>query len=496
MSLMGDPLAVTDGTLKKRKSPAEYQREYRARKKAKKYNISTTSSPSPEECTASDSLTRSNPSTTAGSSTSNLVCSTNSIRRKSAAEYQREYRARKNAERESIRAALSAITNDSSTENMQLNGDKSVSANRNAFSVTPVCGLTIFKSQGGTFDEVIYYQEKIQDQQLVYVATSRIVSLEDLFIIPLNKQEKFRHEKGSKVPSPVDLRNEVIQLRENPFFTLDEQLYEFINSRRNLSIVSFNCHSLHVHANGVTDRVFHNSNILMLSETVGSNDECPVSMPKFDFIVKFKRNDTRNSGVTVDHHRDDGCYITTPHLEIKTPQSSNSGPTISTSTEIGDLCGVECRFISTANDPRKLMLIAIYISPDAVIRDITSFIGKSLLPLCGIGSQALADIIEEEADYCQWPVILAGDFNVNFSLAESEPLLTFLKEKFSLEMINGRNDPTTERGTTIDAVFVKNIDKIELEHFVCYFSYHNPLVNISDRENDVSIKQEVCDFQD
>ncbi|EAL59434.1 conserved hypothetical protein [Wolbachia endosymbiont of Drosophila ananassae] len=108
------------------------------------------------------------------------------------------------------------------------------------------------------------------------------------------------------------------------------------------------------------------------------------------------------------------------------------------------------------------------------------FIGKALLPLSTAGSQALAEIIGEPVEYSEQPVLLAGDFNINFSLPEAEPLLAFLREKFSLEMINGRNDPTTKGGTTIDAVFARNMDKIDVRHFISYFSYHNPIVNIID----------------
>ncbi|EAL57857.1 hypothetical protein WwAna0671 [Wolbachia endosymbiont of Drosophila ananassae] len=107
-------------------------------------------------------------------------------------------------------------------------------------------------------------------------------------------------------------------------------------------------------------------------------------------------------------------------------------------------------------------------------------IGKALLPLSTAGSQALAEIIGEPVEYSEQPVLLAEDFNINFSLPEAEPLLAFLREKFSLEMINGRNDPTTKGGTTIDAVFARNIDKIDVRHFISYFSYHNPIGNIID----------------
>lgn len=53
-------------------------------------------------------------------------------------------------------------------------------------------------------------------------------------------------------------------------------------------------------------------------------------------------------------------------------------------------------------------------------------------------------------------MIFAGYFSVNF----------FIKNKLRLEKINGRNDPITKEGTTIDAVFARNIEKIALKHFV------------------------------
>lgn len=50
-------------------------------------------------------------------------------------------------------------------------------------------------------------------------------------------------------------------------------------------------------------------------------------------------------------------------------------------------------------------------------------------------------------------------FYVNLLLPEAVPLLIFLKNKFGQEMINDRNDPITKEGTTIDAVFARNIEK-------------------------------------
>jgi hypothetical protein len=43
------------------------------------------------------------------------------------------------------------------------------------------------------------------------------------------------------------------------------------------------------------------------------------------------------------------------------------------------------------------------------------------------GSQALEEITGEPVYYCDRPVVLTGDFNVNFLLPEAQLLLDFLE---------------------------------------------------------------------
>ncbi|KAK0073887.1 hypothetical protein PV325_009064 [Microctonus aethiopoides] len=92
-----------------------------------------------------------------------------------------------------------------------------------------------------------------------------------------------------------------------------------------------------------------------------NDNESPVSIPNFDFILKFQRKESRNSDVAIYRNETDNNYFIFPRA---------------------------CRLLQTAGHSR-------------------------------------------------------GACNVNFLLQEAEPLLKFLKENFSLEMINGRNDPTT-----------------------------------------------------
>lgn len=72
------------------------------------------------------------------------------------------------------------------------------------------------------------------------------------------------------------------------------------------------------------------------------------------------------------------------------------------------------------------------------------FLGKSLLPLTIAGSRTLEEITGKPADYCGRSAIFAEYFNVNSLSTKSKPLLNFLKKKFSLRMINGRNYPVTK----------------------------------------------------
>lgn len=79
----------------------------------------------------------------------------------------------------------------------------------------------------------------------------------------------------------------------------------------------------------------------------------------------------------------------------------------------------------------------------------------------------------------EMPLILSGDFNVNFADDLSKPLIDFSREKLDLEMSNNKNVSTTRYGTTIDAVFTRRLERFRSEVYVCYFSYHKPIISVS-----------------
>ena len=74
------------------------------------------------------------------------------------------------------------------------------------------------------------------------------------------------------------------------------------------------------------------------------------------------------------------------------------------------------------------------------------------------------------------PLILGGYFNVNLAEVGHVPLLHFLREKFDLDMNNDRKIATTKSGTTIDAIFFRNLHYLESRTYVSYFSYHKGII--------------------
>ncbi|GFQ75192.1 ATP-dependent DNA helicase [Trichonephila clavata] len=53
--------------------------------------------------------------------------------------------------------------------------------------------MTIHKSQGGTFNEVVYEYQRTHSILLLYVALSRVTSIEGMYIVPKDNDNRFHH---------------------------------------------------------------------------------------------------------------------------------------------------------------------------------------------------------------------------------------------------------------------------------------------------------------
>ena len=143
------------------------------------------------------------------------------------------------------------------------------------------------------------------------------------------------------------------------------------------------------------------------------------------------------------------------------------------STSVADLCAAEC----VMQNGVTLILAVIYVSPNKKITDIQEFIDRALLEYSKDESGTLS---RNNKNLCNIPLVLAGDFNINFSNERSKPLLQFLLDEFDLRINNDPAESTTRYNTTIDAVFSRHLHKIESKTYVSYFSYHKPIITTID----------------
>ncbi|GFQ85775.1 ATP-dependent DNA helicase [Trichonephila clavata] len=95
-----------------------------------------------------------------------------------------------------------------------MNNNKTINANRNNFHLVSGCTTTTHKSQGGTFDEVVYEYQRIHSLPLLYVALSRVTSIEGLYIVPKDNDNRFYHGRKTDT-SIISLQDEFRRLSLN-----------------------------------------------------------------------------------------------------------------------------------------------------------------------------------------------------------------------------------------------------------------------------------------
>ncbi|GFV77323.1 ATP-dependent DNA helicase [Trichonephila clavipes] len=223
------------------------------------------------------------------------------------------------------------------------------------------------------------------------------------------------------------------------------------------------------HAIDLQDLVIRNSNILVLSETWLGN-ESDISIPNFNCVVKYKRPNTRAGGVAIYQNSSDAVNIITPSMECSVSQSDIYGT-------------IQCLAECVIDNGQKIIIVAVYITPNKKLDDIIEFLHRSLLPYTSRGSALL------NKNYDKIPMILSGDFNVNFAIDKSLQLIEFLKDNFTLSLQNNRIISTTKSNTTIDAVFSRYLSDIECKTYISLFSYHKPLITKICSEAPISIME-------
>lgn len=150
----------------------------------------------------------------------------------------------------------------------------SIKCKRTQFPIVSACALTVHKSQGGTFSEVVFDYHKSQDQQLVYVGLSRVSSLQGLYLTNNQNEFKFHHAKGSNTLRVKELQDELQRLTNHRAVTLCDELRNFVTSDDHPCIlVSLNVQSLGAHTLDISsDDVLMRADLFALSETWMDNN--------------------------------------------------------------------------------------------------------------------------------------------------------------------------------------------------------------------------------
>ncbi|GFX05943.1 ATP-dependent DNA helicase PIF1, partial [Trichonephila clavipes] len=359
--------------------------------------------------------------------------------------------------------------------NIPLGGN--IKCRRNQFPVVSASAITIHKSQGGTFDEVIFNYDKSQQIQLVYVALSRVTSTDGLYLTNDKDDFKFYHGRGSTAPTVKDIRDEYDRMANHRLPTLSMQARAFckrdvlaernehqggyLHRRRQLILIisAFNAQSLVVHAGDIeSDNILMNSDYMVISENWMN---CANTVMINGFELRASNNTalehrthcpSTSSELPVRDSAAGGSAIyrnlqsSTNCSEIIVNANKSCGNSVFRKHNVGDICLVDVK----VEDLTLFILGAVYIHPKASAEAVKICLYQSLLPY----SANLTKLIPNSQPDLETPIVLCGDFNCDPQ--QNSYLVEFMRNEFGLNYV--QTSPTTLGNTTIDCAFTRNIN--------------------------------------
>ncbi|GFW77889.1 uncharacterized protein TNCV_3910991 [Trichonephila clavipes] len=95
---------------------------------------------------------------------------------------------------------------------------------------------------------------------------------------------------------------------------------------------------------------------------------------------------------------------------------------------MGDICATR----RTLPNGKPIVVVTVYISVNQNVTDIVDYIHETLLAYTEGGSELLGK------QYHVLPLILGGDFNIDFDKDEGLRLVQFLKSELNLDLVSGK----------------------------------------------------------
>lgn len=319
----------------------------------------------------------------------------------------------------------------------------SIQLNRTQFPLVPAEAMTVHKSQGGTYKNVIVSDcgKKTMSRSMKYVACSPATSAQGLSLIC--RRNKFIPPKPLTTDKYASaLRDELTAQESNKLVPIFEALTEA--KAHTIRIISHNVQSLRAHIDQIrNDHVYLTADVILLAETWTLPNNEDYRLDRFSLL---SRCDGQSS---VPKPVDACCYVKNEFIgnrafkvENKMFSQRNTNHSVCTS------------IVHIENE----VFCSIYCSPNTSITVIM---------------QALDFIVDRSYIF----MTIAGDFNVDFDTdnGKKTSIMRFMAENnLRSTLQQSALKSTTTRSTFIDNIFT-NRTVIKSGMYISFTSYHEPL---------------------
>ncbi|CAF4032542.1 unnamed protein product [Rotaria sp. Silwood2] len=299
---------------------------------------------------------------------------------------------------------------------------------RKQFPVVPCEAMTIYKSQGGTYEKVVVNLKKGMTRSELYVACSRATKATGLYLI------------GDFVPPKPPERNDAVAMMfktmrfekmlkfslEFPEESQGERFFVMFHS-----VQSLNKHIMDIRS----DKTFLCASMISLVETWTKPTDS-LEIEGFKVIHRRDCNDTRKPFGQITYLKNDLKY------ENITERCEYSGKDHIEycSIKIDDIC-----------------IISVYNSPNS------SF---------DVLKRHINEVISISKRFCE-DIIVVGDFNINLKIKTNHKFIEYM-ESFGLTLINKLNKSSTNAKRQIDYCFT-NVKDLKSDYFESLTSFHKPI---------------------
>ncbi|CAF1291957.1 unnamed protein product [Rotaria sordida] len=299
---------------------------------------------------------------------------------------------------------------------------------RKQFPVVPCEAMTIYKSQGGTYEKVVVNLKKGMTRSELYVSCSRAIKAIGLYLI------------GDFVPpKPPEPNDAVAMMFKNMRY---ERMLKFSlefseeSQEERFFVMFHNVQSLNKHIFDVrSDKTFLSSSMISLVETWTKPSDS-LEIEGFKIVQRRDCNDIRKPFGQITYLKNDLKY------ENITERFEYSGKNHIeySSIKIDDIC-----------------IISVYNSPNS------SF---------DVLKRHMNEVITISKGFCE-NIIVVGDFNINLKVKTNNKFIEYMKS-FGLRLNNTLNRDSTNAKTQIDYCFT-NVKGLKSDYFESLTNFHKPI---------------------